>query len=59
MERIGSHEPTKINIRILAATHKNLEKAIEEGAFRNDLYFRLNVLVIHLPALKEREGGYF
>ena len=59
VERIGSHEPTKINIRILAATHKDLEKAIEEGVFRNDLYYRLNVLVIHLPALKERKEDIY
>lgn len=54
IERIGGKAPVKINIRIIAATNKNLEKEVAEGRFRLDLYYRLNVFPIHLPSLKER-----
>lgn len=53
--RIGSKKPIKINIRIIAATNKNLEAAIANNTFRLDLFYRLNVFTIRIPALKERE----
>ncbi len=53
--RIGSNEEIPINIRIICATNKNLEEEIEKGNFREDLYYRLNVIRIHLPPLRERK----
>ncbi len=53
--RIGSVEPQKVNTRIIAATNVNLEKMIEDKAFRSDLYYRLNVATIKLPPLRERK----
>jgi len=53
-ERLGSTEPLKVDVRILAATNKNLEKEIETGRFRKDLYYRLKVISIELPPLRER-----
>lgn len=53
-ERLGGYETIRCNVRIIAATHKNLEEAIEKGTFREDLYYRLNVIPIHLPSLKEK-----
>ncbi|MDQ7093327.1 sigma 54-interacting transcriptional regulator [Desulfosporosinus sp. PR] len=53
-ERLGSTKSIKVNVRILAATNKNLNKAISEGEFRADLYYRLNVINLHLPPLRER-----
>lgn len=53
-ERVGSNKTTPTDVRIIAATHKNLEDMIEEGSFREDLYYRLNVFPIEMPALKER-----
>jgi two-component system response regulator AtoC len=53
-ERLGGTEPLKVDVRILAATNKNLEKEIEEGRFRKDLYYRLKVISIELPPLRER-----
>ena len=52
--RLGSNEAIKVNVRVLSATHKDLEKAVAEGTFRHDLYFRLKVVTIKLPALRER-----
>ena len=52
--RVGGHTPIKVNVRIIAATHQNLEQRVKEGLFREDLYHRLNVIRIHLPALRER-----
>ncbi|MFK2819951.1 sigma 54-interacting transcriptional regulator [Flavobacteriaceae sp. LMIT009] len=54
IEPIGSSELKKLNVRIIAATNKNLEKEIKEKRFREDLYFRLNVFPIHTPALRDR-----
>lgn len=54
IERLGSVETLNINARIIAATNIDLEKAVEEGRFREDLYYRLNVLNIHLPTLSDR-----
>ncbi|RMD55617.1 MAG: sigma-54-dependent Fis family transcriptional regulator, partial [Nitrospirae bacterium] len=53
--RIGSERPISINVRVIASTRQNLEQAIEDGLFREDLYYRLNVLSIHLPPLRERK----
>lgn len=52
--RVGSNEPTKVNVRILSATNRDLEKAIEDGTFREDLYHRLKVVTINLPRLADR-----
>lgn len=56
IERIGGREAIPVNVRILAATNRNLETAMEEGRFREDLYYRLNVVTITLPPLRERKG---
>jgi sigma-54 dependent transcriptional regulator, flagellar regulatory protein len=53
-ERVGNHVPMRCNVRIIAATHRNLEEAIGRGAFREDLYHRLNVFPIEMPALRAR-----
>ena len=53
-ERIGGSETIRCDVRIIAATHCNLESLVEKGAFREDLYYRLNVLPIYVPSLKER-----
>ncbi|HCG78870.1 MULTISPECIES: sigma-54 dependent transcriptional regulator [Thalassolituus] len=53
-ERVGSNKTLKANVRVIAATHKNLEKMIEDGSFREDLYYRLNVFPIDMPSLRER-----
>ena len=52
--RVGGHSPVSVDVRIIAATHQNLEKRVEEGKFREDLYHRLNVIRIHIPSLNER-----
>lgn len=52
--RVGGHYPVKVNVRVIAATHQNLEKRVEEGSFREDLLHRLNVIRVHVPALRER-----
>ncbi|HEY4761022.1 MAG TPA: propionate catabolism operon regulatory protein PrpR [Thermoguttaceae bacterium] len=52
--RVGSNEPTSIDIRVIAATHRDLKKSIANGSFREDLYYRINILCINLPALRER-----
>ena len=54
-ERVGGTKTIPTDVRIIAATHKNLESMIEEGTFREDLYYRLNVFPIEMPALKDRE----
>lgn len=53
-ERVGSHAPLKCDVRIIAATSRNLEAMMEKGEFRSDLYYRLNVFPIYVPALRER-----
>ncbi len=55
-ERLGGTETIKVDIKIICATQRDLKKEIQNGAFREDLYFRLNVLPIHLPPLRERRG---
>jgi len=56
IERIGGREEISVDARVLAATNKDLKRAIEEGGFRDDLYYRLGVVTIHLPPLREREN---
>ncbi len=53
--RVGGHAPVKVDIRIIAATNKNLREAIAKSEFREELYYRLNVIEIHLPPLRERK----
>ena len=52
--RLGGSEPIKVDFRVICATNQNLERAVEEGKFREDLYYRINVFSIHLPPLRER-----
>ncbi len=52
--RVGGTEPVKVDVRIIAATHQDLEKLVAEGRFREDLFHRLNVIRVHLPSLRER-----
>jgi two-component system response regulator HydG len=54
IRQVGSTKRTNINVRILAATNRDLEQAVAQGTFRRDLYFRLNVLSLRIPALRER-----
>ncbi len=54
IERVGSIETIDIDVRIIAATNQNLEKKIKEGTFREDLFYRLNIISIHIPPLRER-----
>src|SRR5689334_13865313 len=53
-ERVGNHTPVRCNVRIIAATHRNLEDSISRGAFREDLFYRLNVFPIEMPSLRSR-----
>ena len=54
IERLGSTQPIKVDVRIIAATHRDLEQAVREGTFREDLFYRLNVFPIRVPPLRER-----
>ena len=53
-ERVGGNKTIGANVRVMAATHRNLEQAMREGTFRDDLYYRLNVVTIQIPPLRER-----
>jgi transcriptional regulator with PAS, ATPase and Fis domain len=55
VQRIGGKSPIPLNVRILAATNKDLEATVREGRFRQDLFYRLNVISIHIPALRNRD----
>jgi DNA-binding NtrC family response regulator len=55
-ERVGGNKTCKVDVRIVAATHRDLKKKLEDGSFREDLYYRLNVIEIHIPPLRERTG---
>ena len=52
--RLGENTPRKVDVRIIAATHQNLRQLVEQGKFREDLYYRVNVITIHLPPLRDR-----
>ncbi len=54
IERVGNSHPIHVDVRVLAATNRNLEKAVAAGTFRQDLFYRLNVFPIHVPSLRER-----
>ena len=56
VDRLGGRAPVKFDVHVLAATNCNLSEAVEQGRFRQDLFYRLNVIPLHLPALKERRG---
>jgi two-component system, NtrC family, nitrogen regulation response regulator GlnG len=53
--RVGGHTPIKVDVRVIAATHQNLEQLVKEGQFREDLLHRLNVIRVHVPSLRERK----
>lgn len=53
--RVGGHSPIRVDVRIVAATHQNLEKLVHQGDFREDLFHRLNVIRVQIPALRERK----
>ena len=55
VERIGGTKPIPIDIRVICATNKNIEQMVEEGTFREDLYYRLNIIPIELPPLRKRK----
>jgi formate hydrogenlyase transcriptional activator len=56
LERVGGNEPIRVDVRVLAATNKDLSAAVRNGGFRADLFYRLNVFPIHVPALRDRRG---
>lgn len=55
-ERVGGTQPIKVNVRVIATTHRDLKEMIRKGEFREDLYYRLNVIPMHIPPLRERPG---
>ncbi|HXC53472.1 MAG TPA: sigma-54 dependent transcriptional regulator [Candidatus Limnocylindrales bacterium] len=56
VQRVGSNIPVHVDVRMVSATHRNLSEAVSEGRFREDLYYRLNVLQLRVPPLRERDG---
>ncbi|MDZ7670252.1 MAG: nitrogen regulation protein NR(I) [Gammaproteobacteria bacterium] len=54
--RVGGHQPIKVDVRIIAATHQDLEERVQQGTFREDLFHRLNVISVHVPTLAERKA---
>jgi transcriptional regulator with PAS, ATPase and Fis domain len=55
IERVGDHKPIHIDVRIISATNKNLKELVDEGVFREDLYYRINTIPITVPSLRERK----
>lgn len=55
VERVGSNKPVKLHVRVISATNSNLEDMVKRGEFREDLFYRLNVIPLHLPPLRERQ----
>lgn len=56
VERVGGHAPIPVNVRVVCATHQNLREKIEEGSFREDLFYRISEIPLEIPPLREREG---
>jgi transcriptional regulator with PAS, ATPase and Fis domain len=56
VEKLGGHKSVAVDVRVVAATNKDLEKLVEQGEFREDLYYRLNVIPLHIPPLRSRPG---
>lgn len=56
IERVGDNRPVQINVRIISATNRNLRQMVDEGFFREDLFYRINVIPINVPPLRERVG---
>jgi len=56
VDRLGGHKPVKIDVRVIATSNRDIVKSVQEGAFRQDLYYRLNVVTINLPPLRKRSG---
>ena len=56
IDRLGGNKPVKVNVRFITATHRNLEDAIKDGKFREDLYYRLNIIPIAIPPLRDRKS---
>ncbi|OGT86928.1 MAG: nitrogen regulation protein NR(I) [Gammaproteobacteria bacterium RIFCSPLOWO2_12_FULL_52_10] len=54
--RVGGHDPIKVDVRVITATHQNLDQSVTNGSFREDLYHRLNVIRVHVPPLRERRS---
>jgi len=54
VERVGGEEPVRVDVRLICATHRDLDKMVQDGEFREDLYYRIKVIVLPLPALRER-----
>jgi len=55
VDRIGASKPVKVNIRVLATSNRNLQEEVKSGRFREDLYFRLNVIALNMPSLRDRK----